>query len=203
MMWGLLIFGSAILTIYAAVSLVNPENLILTDQPRSYRMQLTPEQGQSLAEIDTTEDWIKKPELRVSATVNFYAGNRWLVLYFFLGIAVLLTAGLLSLKYLKRFFDSFSAGSPFDPENPKRLRLIGWLTIGQALFETLYNSVMAILVSNGITIKGIAVNLEWEHVVGEILGVRGYQVFMGFIILVIAEAFKIGSQLREEQELTV
>lgn len=62
---------------------------------------------------------------------------------------------------------------------------------------------LAVLIQNAVVIKGMVVRLQWEAIVGELLAVRGYQLFTGFVILVIATVFRTGSQLREEQALTI
>jgi hypothetical protein len=62
---------------------------------------------------------------------------------------------------------------------------------------------LAVLIQNAVVIKGMVVRLQWESIVGELLAIRGYQLFTGFVILVIAAVFRTGSQLREEQALTI
>jgi len=203
LLWGLMLITIFITGCYSIISITQPKILVLRDYPRAFRMELSSTENKEIFEIQETASWIKEPQLKVSTTLDFKAGNRWIVLYYFFGGFVIFGLSLISLFQLREFFKSLSSGHPFIEKNADRLRLIGWITIGQAVFEMLYQAILAVLIQNAVVIKGMVVRLGWESILGELLGVRGYQVFTGFVILVIAAVFRIGSQLREEQALTI
>jgi hypothetical protein len=108
-----------------------------------------------------------------------------------LGFAVSLSITFL----LRKLFDSLAHDNPFVTENARRLRQIALLIIltspinfARDAFENWYLQQNFILDGSGIR----------SHLVIDVK-----TVFAGLILLIIAEIFRIGAQLKEEQDLTV
>jgi hypothetical protein len=92
-----------------------------------------------------------------------------------------------------------SQGRAFARENARRLRIVGTAMAGGAIFKLLMYLGVLIAFRSEIEVVGSAI--PWMFFVqvafspGLFLG--------GIIVLVISEVFRLGNQLREEQELTV
>jgi cytochrome bd-type quinol oxidase subunit 2 len=125
----------------------------------------------------------------------------WLLLGPVLLLGMLWTGGTtLIVRRLQRLFDSFTSGEPFKKENADHLRVI-WVT-------------MLILEVAKIIIIGVAFALVASHgMLGEIKSDADADIhFDGvdlspwisiLILIVLAEVFREGARLREEQDLTI
>jgi hypothetical protein len=124
------------------------------------------------------------------------AGYTWPVLVpaFLIG-AVAIGGSLMIVWRLRRLFDSFSSGEPFRKENANHLRAI-WITmLGIELSRYVLLGLTSILLA--ATHTTLAESAEFEVRVdfstwGSIL-----------ILIVLAEVFREGARLKEEQELTI
>ncbi len=102
----------------------------------------------------------------------------------------------LSITYLlRKIFATLTTRHPFDPQNANRLRRIAFLVMLFAPLE-LYNDLFThISIGHGFSREKVNFLLQPE---------LNFQfVILGAVLLVIAEVFRIGTQLREENELTV
>lgn len=120
---------------------------------------------------------------------------RWLTLTVVLGALVGVGFGLVAIDQLRRIFRTLIAGEPFVVENVGRIRVIAGIIIGLEIFEAAVRFVSSLflrsqLVSDGITFRS-DVNLQMGAI------------FAGLVLLVLAEIFRIGAELREDQALTV
>lgn len=116
---------------------------------------------------------------------------------------------LLILFLVRAFVNSLSESSPFIPKNVKRLRIIGILLICIEPFHALQNYFMQSLVNEYF--RHTIFSLTGP--VGDIGYWFGYStasgsyvsswIVAGLIILVIAEVFKQGLQMKQEQDLTI
>jgi len=108
---------------------------------------------------------------------------------------------LVALNQLRKFLFTITEGTPFVNENARRIRMLGFCLIGAELVRIIYQYIVVTYLKGTVSVPGARVSygdfffyLDWLNL--EII-------FAGFIILVIAEVFKIGINLREEQELTI
>jgi len=103
---------------------------------------------------------------------------------------------LIIVSRLRRLFDSFSSSKPFQRENAEHLRVI-WITmvvieVARYLLTVATAAlVMAFNESHGVGVRDIKVTVDLSTW-GSIL-----------ILIVLAEVFREGARLREEQELTI
>ncbi len=124
------------------------------------------------------------------------AGYTWPVLVpaFLIG-GVAIGGSLMIVWRLRRLFDSFSSGEPFRKENANHLRAI-WITmLGIELARYVLLGLTSILLA--ATHTTLAESAEFEVRVdfstwGSIL-----------ILIVLAEVFREGARLKEEQELSI
>jgi hypothetical protein len=125
------------------------------------------------------------------------AGTAWpIVAPAFLIGGVAIAGSLVIVWRLRKLFDSFSSGEPFRRENATHLRVI-WITM--ILIEVaryiLTASTAALLMSfgdeHGVGVADVELTIDLSTW-GAIL-----------ILIVLAEVFREGARLKEEQELTI
>lgn len=141
-------------------------------------------------------------EIRLSEGSDFQVsydeigGATWpVVLPALLAGAVAIGGGLVIVWRLRRLFDSFRSGEPFKLENAHHLRVI-WITllvIELARYAIL--GVFGILVTAFGLPEGARANLDLD------LNLWNWAEIL--ILIVLAEIFREGARLREEQELTI
>lgn len=107
------------------------------------------------------------------------------------GIAIML----MFLHHLRRIFQRVESGAPFDATNPLRLRWLGLLALALALLEGLSELVTSLAVRGGLISERLEVPLG--------LSVDMSLVIFGLVLLALAEIFRRGAELEEDQSLTV
>lgn len=154
-------------------------------------------------EIDESVYEIGCPDLGVGTAIIteafgklvFRGDSRAVVLSFFGAVATYLVASLLVVLLLRRIFRTLVAGDPFVRVNAARIRWIGLIVILSELYETLVIYATAFYLRGNFTLDGIVVRLDYRPELTVI--------FVGGVLLVLAEVFRLGAELREEHVLTV
>lgn len=100
---------------------------------------------------------------------------------------------------LAKFFKTLTNGHPFVKENGKRIQIIGLSIILGALFNFLIQTGSFILLKSQIHLEGA----HFPLLRYSLMELHPITILTGFIILVIAEIFRLGTRLQEEQELTI
>lgn len=111
------------------------------------------------------------------------------------GVMAMLLAVLWVLGQLRAVFRSLRAGQPFTAANARRVRSIGVAVIAGALAQTLLSFFNHHFVSRHFAAPGLRFDVAPEINLAAVLA--------GLVILVIAEVFRLGARLEEEQSLTV
>ena len=114
------------------------------------------------------------------------------MLAYFIGFAAL---RLLITHLLRKIFATLTTPQPFDPRNANRLRYIALLVMLFAPLELCNNVFMHTVVGNNFSREKVKFLLQLE--------INFQVIILGAVLLVIAEVFRVGTQLREENELTV
>jgi hypothetical protein len=124
-------------------------------------------------------------------------GGTWPVVVPSLLIGGVAVAGSLIIVWrLRRLFDSFTSGEPFQRENATHLRVI-WITMAaiEIARYLLTASTAGLLIlfgeSEGVVLRDVDFRIDFSTW-GSIL-----------ILIVLAEVFREGARLKEEQELTI
>jgi hypothetical protein len=124
---------------------------------------------------------------------------RHVVLVVWFGELVLFLCFFLAIVQLANLFEDLSAGKVFAADSARRLRLVGLAVVGGTLYSPLWNVLWVWLFRGDIIVPGTRIPwvlFVWTRVnLGLLLG--------GLLLLVVAEAFRIGYKLHEEQQLTV
>ncbi len=96
---------------------------------------------------------------------------------------------------LWKIVQSVRQKNPFIVLNGRRLRVIAFSMIGVELIQGLANLIKILYLEPRLNFDTIIVHSR--------IHVSFHVIIAGLVILVIAEAFRIGAELKEEQELTV
>lgn len=122
----------------------------------------------------------------------------WTIAVPYLAFAVIGTRGALKIvERLQRIFASFVANEPFAPENAIHLRSI-WMTL--VVIEI--SRIVAWVLMHGLTALFAAnESITFPKGLGDPLDL--VRLFLVFVVLILAEVFRRGTQLRNEAELTV
>ncbi|MGB4213445.1 MAG: DUF2975 domain-containing protein [Dethiobacteria bacterium] len=113
----------------------------------------------------------------------------------FILIYLLLAVGLLVLFQLRKIFANLAGRTPFTKENVRRIRIIGIAAIVYALLSPVVYCLMGLYLSNIIHLPGVELIASFRLDLGGI--------FLGAVIIILAEVFNYGARLQEEQDLTV
>ncbi len=141
---------------------------------------------------------ILKAVIKPLAELHFNTRNRWFILNFWSVIYIYYTLVLLVMYHLRGFLESLKTGNPFIKKNAGKIRIIGLFIIGAEILRFLSVFGFILYLKNKISIPGSWI--YWESFKSHFnLGT----LFLGFVILVIAEIFRLGAKLQEEQELTI
>jgi hypothetical protein len=138
----------------------------------------------------------KSQHIRLNnGTVENYQGPDWLLVYATLIVASTGTAGALIIVWrLRKLFDSFMSGEPFRRENANHLRVI-WITM--LVVEVTRIALFAVI--------SVLIHLVGgPHVEGHGAATTNLSTWAAILILIVlAEVFREGARLKEEQELTI
>lgn len=132
----------------------------------------------------------------LTATFDIDTGLAWqLVVPALLSALVAISGGLIIVQRLKKLFASFRSAEPFRKENATHLRII-WVTM-LAIELSRY----ALMALTGVLIAafGEPPGTEWKFSVN--INLMTWAAIL--VLIVLAEVFREGARLREEQELTI
>jgi hypothetical protein len=96
---------------------------------------------------------------------------------------------------LRRVVRRIRAAAPFDAENARCLRSLGVLLFALACLDGVAGSVVSWALSRGFTSSTMSVSTG--------LHVNGALVLIGLVLIVLAEIFRRGSALEQEQALVI
>ncbi|MBV9425274.1 MAG: DUF2975 domain-containing protein [Solirubrobacterales bacterium] len=99
------------------------------------------------------------------------------------------------LHQLRRLLASLDQGRTFARENSVRLTRIGWGVIGFELTHAVCVWLGTLYLKHVLVVRGLSVRAHF--------GVDVTVVLLGLLLLTLAAAFRVGSELAEEQALTV
>jgi hypothetical protein len=120
----------------------------------------------------------------------------WLRVVTWAGNALAVGLILLFLHHLRRLFRRVRAGSPFEPENARHLLWMGMLLLGYHLFESVFFFWVAAVVTRTLE-PGSSLEL------GASLHIDAVVVFIALVLIALAEIFRRGAALEDEQSLVV
>lgn len=117
---------------------------------------------------------------------------------FLLIICIVLSLALAIIYQLRKIFATLADNNPFTIENSKRLRIMGILVIAGSLIYHLIGYVIGLSTVKSLAtldIKDFKFQINFHPDLG--------MLFMGIVLLILAEIFHRGCHLQEEIDLTV
>lgn len=96
---------------------------------------------------------------------------------------------------LRQLFREFAGENPFTLSNAKRVRVIGFAVLAWSVLSAVGEVLLGYYIMNSVHIPGVefGVNIKLDLTV----------VFLGFVVLVLAEIFSMAAGIKEEQDLTI
>ena len=196
----LYILWFALVILAVLLTIIDPESPVARLHHTTTMFELSPLDSTQVYTANSS-DPSAQIEMKLLGYFTIRVGNRvynsWLLLGF------LLCGGfyLVVINQLRKFLFTITAGTPFVNENAGRISMMGFCLIGAELVRIFIEGILIFYLKGTVSVPGARVsyldfNFYWDWLNLEII-------FAGFIILVIAEVFKVGINLREEQELTI
>jgi len=197
--WILWLIAGLFLLFYSTITIIDPGELSFRSfRDFSFLYALPSNAVEESIQINNPGPDILKAVIKPLAELHFNTRNRWFILNFWSVIYIYYTLFLLVMYHLREFLESLKTGNPFIKKNAGRIRIIGLFIIGAEILRFLSVFGFILYLKNKISITGSWI--YWESFKSHFnLGT----LFLGFVILVIAEIFRLGAKLQEEQELTI
>jgi hypothetical protein len=134
------------------------------------------------------------------AFVNYRPGSRGCLFALSMGYFGLWGLYFGVIRQLKRVFVSLTSGQPFLRSNVHRIRIIGWMLIAAWLFHHAWDWGAVTYMRSVLTLAGQVPSVPTAFIIDDI---RPEMLFVGAAVLVLAEIFRLGASLQEEQTLTI
>lgn len=138
--------------------------------------------------------------VRLTGWVLMTTSNRLYHLMTMIGFLAWAGLFFLVVHQLRRFLATVKSGNPFTPENASRIRTIGWSIVASFLLKTITDFSAVLYMKHTVTVNGRHLfppaAFVWDSLHLEVL-------FFGLVVLAISGIFRLGTKLKEEQELTV
>jgi len=106
----------------------------------------------------------------------------------------------LMLLQLRRAFANLSAGTPFPRDNIRRIRVAGWAILGMAAVELAIDAAAMVFYHATTTVAGEPVAIPWEIL---LVDFPLATILAGLAMVILAEIFRAGADLQDDQALTV
>ncbi len=193
---GFTTFAIALLTVVAVAIVVFAAFLIGTDGSGSAELRVP---IQFTIDSDsyslTSDSWGEGTLSSASGEANFEDPGVGLAVAAGATIIAGLAVAFVALILLRRIFSTMIVGTPFLPENARRIRWLGYMAIGGALAEQIIEIGLGMLVLNSVSSTGLEIDYHFN--------LNLAAVFVGLIILALAEVFRHGTSLQTDADLTV
>jgi hypothetical protein len=154
----------------------------------------------AIASLVTADAPPSSVEIELMAFVTFRPWTHGFLLATAVAAAVWWGIWIAALAQLRRIADTLRSGKPFQASNVPRIRLAGWAVIGVAVFEPLWEAASIAYMKSAFTLHGVGPFPPWPLVIESLpIGT----LFAGVIVLAVAEVFRLGVALEDEQALTI
>jgi len=201
----LILMGIALVMLFIGfiVIMVNPqlETFNSYDDFR-FLYEFSPVDLEQNFEIVESNPSLLNPKVKLLGSINFQIGNRRFVGLFFFFYFFILGWFVNILYQLKNFLSTFENGNPFIRENVKRIRIIGWSVILFPFLGIIYLLAFAPYFKNIVLSPGVSISFYWRSFL-EYGKDSFWAIVFGLVVLVIAESFRVATQIKQEQELTI
>ena len=128
--------------------------------------------------------------------------DRLTVFMYFCVIFIIVAEAWIIISQLKSFLRTATKNNPFESQNIKRIRIIGLTILVSELAKGLLALFFIFYLKSPVSINNVPVSLYWNSIKGVFDGMLN-AILLAFVVLVISEIFRLGTQLKEEHELTI
>lgn len=150
----------------------------------------------SLYSISAPDAGISGAELEeLSGDLRFRSPDRQFVVFFAVYLALGIAIVLMVVYQLRRIIATLAGGTPFVPANAWRIHFIGWVVIAGEFVQEFIEFLGHVAVKTVFDTQGVA--FHWSP------DVSVTTIFWGCVLLALAEVFRLGVAMQEEQSLTV
>lgn len=122
------------------------------------------------------------------------AWAQWVFIFLMLQEFLLI---LLILMFLQKIVASIATGEAFSRANAGRLRWVGGLLILEALFGPGASTLVSQMALRGIEAGGATLTVNWFREFGQ------GEFVSGWIVLILSEVFRQGTEMKQDQSLTI
>jgi len=134
------------------------------------------------------------------AYVRYQPASRW-----FVAVTAALSfswwaCAVLMLLYLRRAFTNVSAGTPFPRDNIRCVRVAGWAILGMAAAQLIIDVVMVGFMRATTSVAGRPPTIPLDLLVVDFPFTT---ILAGAAVVILAEVFRAGADLQDDQALTV
>ncbi len=142
-----------------------------------------------------------KMEMELWVSVWMTPRNRLYILPVSLYVLLRQLMHLFMVFLLRKFFATLQETGPFILQNAIRIRWMGWLIVGAELLRNLVAYLAMFHLKSKVIMQGASISHAsfWLHLSELRLDI----IFVGVVVLLIAEIFRLGAKMKEEQDLTV
>ncbi|MFC1502080.1 DUF2975 domain-containing protein [bacterium] len=197
----LFIMGAVLILLSYGFLMIRGEMEINTHEWFQMLYQLTPIQERALFEITSAPSIMSDPELILLGGVRFTVQDRAFITMYMLMLFFMVGAGFIIIRQLHGLLGTVATKQFFIMRNIKRIRIIGWIIIISQVFLILWGVPLVFLL-NGISVSGMKVSGFHNYWIDGVSN-AGNEIFIGLVVLCLAEIFRLGTKLREEQEMTI
>jgi len=134
---------------------------------------------------------LKMDEAKGSLRVPIASAPVWFRLAAYFGLSLIFALFLQFLFHLRELFRRVRAGTPFDERNATTLRWLGLLLILIETTASAYSFLLAQLVLRAMSPPSVPVTSSYS--------MDGTAIFVGLVLLALAEIFRRGAELEDEQ----
>jgi hypothetical protein len=188
--WYVVAFALALTVVIAAISPYVHFGGARLDIPVSFRVDTR------AVPITTTTPGPQNAQIaRARGSLQFEPADRRSLIAPLLFVIVMLGVTLWTLGQLRAIFRTIRDGKPFVPANATRIRTIAFIV----MFGELVRSAATFVANRYAMTHFAADGLRFDAP----LDLNAFTIVQGLIILVIAEVFRAGSRLDEDQSLTI
>lgn len=181
--------GIAVTIVVAVVVLVATA---FADAPLDAPMQFTPDEDTYSL---TSDAWGSGTILEAAGTVRFTESSASLVTLWVAAILIYAASAIALLALLRSILQAVAAGTPFVERNARRIRAIGILIPVFGLLIQALQWATALVTMNTVAAEGLHIRAS--------LTLNLTYLFIGLVIVALAEVFRYGSHLQTDADLTV
>jgi hypothetical protein len=155
------------------------------------------EKGQEIQTIPS-KLWGMATGMEITRELAFNPTEWWVLFLVIVFVTLVIAVFIFILIQLRNFLETLEVGDPFTKENAGRIRIIGLVIIASELGIKLMMIGGAAIIHAAVRIEGAS--LIW----GELISAFSLpSIFLGIVVLIIAEIFRLGVKMKEDQELTI